>query len=219
MHYMPPKISSHETGQEWLNRMVKSKNPTFARTPIHEYFPKKWGLIHMAPYDQPYGKYVGFLPSVYQYPCLMQDAEKLLLLIEENNPAPESHEASIKAVKNDIALIAFDLTQPLDTQIKRGISLLKLHYKEMQKYKKINRTGTPKLLTNHLVRHLRVLDARRAFPDITAADIARKLGYKEFIDSEKTAAQQGARWLKQAEKARDNYLNFLITGKSTTKNT
>jgi hypothetical protein len=113
MHYMPPKISKNETEHEWLKRMVKSKNPTFARTAIHEYFPKKWGLIHMAPYDKPYGRYVGFLPSLYQYPCLMQDAEKLLLLIEENTPAPESHEASIKAVKNDIALIAFDLTKPL----------------------------------------------------------------------------------------------------------
>ncbi len=217
MHYIPQKLDG-ESHRQWIHRAIMEDLEDPARVAIHDYFPEKWGLNHMAPYDQPYGKYVGFRPHLYRYPRLIQDAESLTLLIEEKIPKHGSNEAYLEAVKDDVALIAFDLTRPLGSQITHSITLLKKHYKEIQKYKKVKRTTVPKLLSDHLVRHLRVLDAKRAFPDITAADIARKLGYEDFSMGSKTASQQGVRWLNQAKNAQDNYLHFLITAQSTTKN-
>ena len=222
-HYSPPKLNEAETYTRWRARAILSgQHPTRER--IHEYMPKKWGLKHMAPYHLSYGKYIRFHEENFTYPRLIRDEDKFFLLTEESGTQPESTEPYVNAVRPEMAVVVFDLSAPLGPQQKRLATLLKQHYAEMKKYKKIQRTKVPKQTnTEHLVRHLRVLDAMQTTPDISNADMARALGVEDYTQIGngevgcKTASQQGGRWLEQAEAARDSYLNFLIKPSSTIK--
>lgn len=208
IRYEPAKLDENEPDDVWLARVALGDGPEPLKETVNEYLARRWELMYMAPYDQPHSSYVAFRQDAQTCPRLIRGEDSFMLLTGELGP--EQGEAIVTAVRSDIALVAFDLTTHLGPQIEKAKDLLDRQYAEMKKFKDIKRIGSSKQITEHLVRHLRVLDARRATPDISGADIARALGYDEETGG-KTASQQGFRWLQQAETARDGYLNFLIT--------
>lgn len=207
MRYEPAKLDESEPDDVWLARIALEDGPEPVKETVNEHLARRWGVMYMAPYDQPHSSYVTFRPDARACPKLVRSEDSFMLLTEELGS--EQGEIVVTAVRSDIALVAFDLTTHLGPQIEKAKELLDRQYEDMKKSRSIKRGSMSKQITEHLVRHLQVLDARRANPKISAADIARALGYDEEAGG-KTASQQGCRWLQQAEAARDGYQDFLM---------
>lgn len=205
--FTPPMKSEDMNNQRrWIARVLSEENVEPLTIHVNDYASKKWGLKKLAPYDQPYGESVAFIQPVSAYPVLIRRDEDLIPFVEEIG----GHDGTpvVNAVVPDKAVFVFDLGVSRLNQAKALKEALDCIYEENRALHRIKRASLPKKETEHLERHLRVLDLLRIVPDISCADIAIALGYDETVTG-KSAAQQGYRWKEQAMAAQRNYRSFL----------
>lgn len=204
--YIPPmKPEDDGNYRKWFVRVFKSGRDPIT-THAHLYYPRQWGLKRMIPYDQSYDENVIFTPVTAAYPVRIRQEEDLTHFLEETDYGDGS--AIVNAVTPDIAVFAFDLTAPPNPQIDSLIEQLRQAYQESRTLHGVKRTSVPKKITEHIDRHIRILDLLLADPDMGGKSIAEALGYDETLTGT-SAAQQGHRWKQQALYARDNYRLFL----------
>lgn len=202
-----PQMEPQDHGdyRKWFARVFNSGENPLA-THAHLYYPQKWGLERMVACDHPYNENVVFSSVKGIYPLRIRQEDELENFFYEVDYAEET--AIVNAVLPDKALFVFDLTAPLGVQLKAlkiGIEQAK---KENKKIYGVKRTSVPKAITEHVSRHLRILDLLLVDPNIGPTAIAKALGYDETLSGIR-AAQQGDRWKRQALYARDNYRLFL----------
>lgn len=204
--YFPPMIPEDQGNyRRWLQRIIFEGNVDPQVVHANEFYPKKWGLKRMMPYHQPYSDAIAFLPVTSRFPAVVRCDDDLAPFLEEIGGRGE---ALVNAVVPDKAVLIFDLNAPRAEQAKAAKKILDDIFKQNKELYGVGRTSVPKKQTEHLLRHLRVLDLQRANPDMTNAKIAEAVGYDETLYGT-ISAQQGQRYVQQAIHARDNYHYFL----------
>jgi hypothetical protein len=204
--YFPPMIPEDEGNyRRWLHRVIFEGKVDPEIVYANEFYPQKWGLKRMAPYDQPYGDAIKFLPSSAVFPVLIRSEDAIEPFLEEMGG---DGTAMVNAVSTDKAILVFDLKAPRVEQMREAKKILDGLFEENKKLYGVKRTSVPKRQTDELIRHLRILDLQRAHPSMTNADIAKAVGYDETVNGT-SAYQQGQRYVQQAIYARNNYRFFL----------
>jgi hypothetical protein len=155
--------------RRWINRFLNEENVEPRLIHVDDYAFEEWGLKKLAPYDQPYGKPVVFLKPVSVYPMLMRREEDLIPFLEETGGYDGT--PRVNAIVPDKAIFVFDLEASRLDQVRVLKEALDCIYEENRALHRIKRTSLPKKETEHLERHLRVLDLLRTVPDISCADI------------------------------------------------
>jgi hypothetical protein len=204
--YFPPMIPEDEGNyRRWLKRIIFEGNVDPQVVHANEFYPQKWELKRMMPYNQSYTDTIEFLPVQSGFPVVIRCDDDIAPFLEEigGESIPR-----VNAIVSDKAVLIFDLNAPRAKQAKAAKKILDDIFKQNKDLYGVGRTSVPKKQTDHLIRHLRVLDLQRAYPDMTNAQIAEAVGYDETVNGT-IAAQQGQRYVEQAIHARNNYRFFL----------
>lgn len=204
--YLPPMLPEDGGSyRQWMKRVIFEENVDPQIIHANEFYPKKWGLKRMMPYNQPYSDTIEFLPVQSAFPAMIRCDDDLAPFLEE---VGGKGVVLVNGVVPDKAVLIFDLNAPRGEQTKAAKKILDDLYNQNKKLHGVKRTSVPKRKTNELIRHLRVLDLQKENTSFTNADIAKAVGYDETINGT-SAYQQGQRYVHQAIHARDNYRFFL----------
>lgn len=199
-----PRKKRCETVEAWERRVGNETGIHPKPQPLRAYLGSNWSLRSMYDPYLPYTQGVRFPKPQLEFPRMVFTPEEFMELVEDEEL---ERGAGFQRVVNEFAMVAFDLTHPLDAQLKIAAKQLFNWQEEMETTKRIvvNTSSSPK--TTKWLRHLRVLDARRANPPAKYAEIARVLEGDD--ESNDYLHKQGDKFLSAARKAVTNYRSIL----------
>ena len=199
-----PRMKSGESEKEWKRRVSYETGipPTSCSLDVH--FGSKWALCEMYDPSLPFSQGVRFLKPLDDFPRMLIQPDDFMELVEDEELIDGS---GFQRVLNNRAVVAFDLTLPLEKQMKIVQKMLLGWQEEMNaagRLEKEKRT-TPKI--QKWKRHLRALDALRTSPTPTYAGIAKVLeGHDESRDC---LHKQGDKIITAARGVMRNYPTIL----------
>lgn len=199
--YRPKKCSDVEESTWKQASWMDGKTPT--HLPIEVYLARKWGLKKLLDPAKPYPSQGGFLRVRCQYPRQITTLEHFLDFIgdEEGNM-----EVSSQPVMYRYGIVAYDMTRPINPQLRKtGRILLRWQKELVETGRVIVDDGRGKTFRK-CAEHLRALDARCAIPPVTYSRIGQIIGKGKPWDN---SDRKGKKIHTAATAAMLNYLRFL----------
>ncbi len=205
-HVYEPPIKEGETEDHWLRRVTYNTSSVPIKTCIRVHTSRKWGLQRL--YD-PHGSFhqgVMFTKPSGDFPRLIFTPDEFLELVEEEEFAEDN---SILRVRNQYAMVAVDLAQPLPDQFALAEALLNNWKRTMVENARVLEAKRHASQARTWLRHLRVLDALSV--KATYQEIARQLGGNKNVDATPNELRkEGGKFVGMARKmAKSGYVNVL----------
>lgn len=176
----------------------------------------KWELSYFKNPEQEYSEGPKFKKSVWPK-RILQENEFDNFIEEQEVGVDDELMGTVRAVGASYIVFAFDLSSGITDQMNKAKEIFKKQRKDIKnsKYSSAINGSSVTSDPSHFIRHIRVLDAFAAEPDLKLADLAIGLGFveKEYHENEDLAGRdanaQGYDWKNQAIKAQREYKKFI----------
>lgn len=202
MVYRPARKKA-ETDSKWMARTVaQGGTPIKERLDLH--LARSWGLKRLCDPLKPHSQGVEFNNPNTGFPALIVTTDDFLELVEDEEIETGG---AFQKVRDGCAVIAFNITRPIEEQVEAARVILQEWKMQMLKAERISKAESHAGKAEKWKRHLRVLDARRSSPKASLVEIAQNLGGNAPPDR---LGKEGGNFVQQANATMKDYKKILM---------